>query len=511
VPEISEKSAIDPSIVAIAPRWRVSVPQQRCAFLALAATFAMLGCGGSPQSGLTPSPLSGSNSAGTATPSTFNVSGIVRGAHGPLPDASVELQGQGHYDARTDADGIYRFSHVERGEYMLRASSPGYANAEQFLTIDADTARDVSLQPASSPSSDTARYRLYGRITDRLDGSVNGAKVELVSGPDAGLTVFSMDPALYEFRNLRPGTYHIRVSREGYQTRDVQQGLGGDTELNIRLELVPLTPQTGTFEGTVAQLDTGQRLEGVLVEATGGVGAGRAAFTSGAGVFRFELPAGTTRFRWSKEGYVARDAEHTIVAGARSEVQVWLQQATPPAPFPPPPYTFTGTVRDSRRNPVGGAEVWLYSNSSPIDDRRGTGFTDGTGRYTISLQRTAQTVRAMKDGYVRNDASIFTTSSSGTTFATDVTIRKIDAYVLLSPTSIKVGELVRMEGRAELDDGSRVTGGCVCFQLVSSDPSVVAVDGTGSSGLIRGVAPGTAAITGTYFGVMTTLVVRVNP
>jgi hypothetical protein len=351
---------------------------------------------------------------------------------------------------------------------------------------------------------------LYGRITDRLDGSVNGAKVDLVSGPDAGVTVFSMNPALYEFRNLRPGTYQVRVSREGYQTRTVQQEVVADTELNIRLELAPLPPQTGTFEGTVADPGTGQRLEGALVEATGGVGAGRATFTSGAGVFRFELPAGTTRFRWSKDGYIAREAEHTITAGVRTEVQMWLQKATTPPPFPPPPYTFTGMVRDSRRNPVASSEIWLYSNGSPIDDRRGTGFTDSSGRYTITLQRTAQSVRAMKDGYVTSDVPVFASSSSSATFVTDVTIRKIDRYTLLSPTSIRVGELARMEGRVELDDGSSVTG-CPCLQLVSSNPSVVAVDGNGSSGMIRGVAPGSASITGTYFGMTTTLVVRVNP
>jgi len=503
---------MEPSIVSIAPRLCVSVPPQRRAFLALAVTLATLACGGSPQSGVSPSPLSVSSVAGTATPSKFSISGTVRGADGPLPDARVELDGPGRYDTRTDAAGVYRFSQVERGEYVLRASSPGYANAEWTVAIDADMARDVPLQPASpsSSSSDSARYRLYGRITDRWDGSINGAKVELVSGPDAGVAVFSMNPALYEFRNLRAGSYRVRVSREGYQTSTVQQELIADTELNIRLELVPLTPQTGTFEGTVAQLDTGQRLEAVLVEATSGVGAGRATFTSGAGVFRFELPAGTTKFRWSKDGYIAREAEHTTTAGVRTEVQVWLQTATPPQPFPPPPYTFTGTVRDSRRNPVIGAEIWLYSNSSPIDDRRGTGFADSSGRYSIVLQRTAQSVRAMKDGYVPNSASILAWSNSSATFVTDVTIKKIDRYMLLSPRSIRVGELARMEGLAELDDGSSVTGGCVCVQLVSSDPSIVAIDGTGSSGMIRGVAPGSATITGTYLGVKTTLVVRVD-
>jgi hypothetical protein len=411
---------MDLSIVAIGPRLCVPVAQQRRAFLALAATLTLFACAGSPESGVTPTPLPASTSASPATPSTFSVSGTIRGAQGPLPDARVELEGPGRYNTRTDAEGVYRFLEVERGEYMLRASSPGYASAEQSLTIDADTARDVPLQSASSPSpspsSDPPRYRLYGRIVDRLDGSVSGARVELVSGPDAGVSVLATNPARYEFPNLRAGTYQIRVSREGYQTRDVQQNLAADTELNIRLDAAPLLP----------------------------------------------------------------------------------------------PYTFTGMVRDSRRNAVGGAEVWLYSNSSPIDDRRGTGFTDGSGRYTIVLQRTAQTVRAMKDGYVPNDAAIFGSSNSSATFVTDVVITKIDRYTLFSPTSLRVGEQLRVEGRVELDDGSSVTGGCVCSRLVSSDPSVVAVDGTGYSGFIRGVTPGSATITGTYYGVTTTLVVRVS-
>ena len=89
--------------------------------------------------------------------------------------------------------------------------------------------------------------------------------------------------------------------------------------------------------------------------------------------------------------YVAREAEHTTTAEARTEAQVWLQKATTLPPLPPP-YTFTGMVRDSRRNPVS-AEIWLYSKGSPIDDRRGTGFTDSSGRYTVTLQRTAQSAR----------------------------------------------------------------------------------------------------------------------
>ena len=150
--------------------------------------------------------------------------------------------------------------------------------------------------------------------------------------------------------------------------------------------------------------------------------------------------------------------------------------------------------------------MWLYSNGSPIDDRRGTGFADSSGReYTIVLQRTAQTVRAMKDGYVPNDVSIFASSNS----SHDVRDRRHhqenqSLHAALADVDQGLASWLACKDAPELDDGSSSVTGCPCFSLVSSDSSVVAVDGTGSSGMIRGVAPGSATITGTYYGVRTT-------
>ena len=271
----------------------------------------------------------------------------------------------------------------------------------------------------------------------------------------------------------------------------------------------PVAAPTGAFEGFVSDVDSGRRLSEVRVEATGGTAAGRVTLTNGAGQFVFELPAGTSRFRWSKDGYVAHEAEYAVAAGSKTEVQIALRKTPSSSPFPPPPYTFTGLVTDSRGNPVSGAEVWIYSNSSPIDDRRGAGFTDASGRYTIVGERIAQAVRAQKAGYLSTDVSI-NPPASGTTFVTDLRIKRYERYTLIGPGVIKVGEDARLQADVGLDDGSRLTG--FYFSTTSSsNPSVLFVDSAAYTGRIRGMAAGTATVTATFSGLSSSVQIRVDP
>ena len=284
-------------------------------------------------------------------------------------------------------------------------------------------------------------------------------------------------------------------------------GCGGDTATT---PTAPTTSaQTGTFEGVVTDVQTGQRLGEVRVEATGGAAAGRVTLTNGSGLFTVEVAPGSTRFRWSKQGYDPHEAEYVIAAGVKTEIQIALRRTPSSSPFPPPPYTFTGLVTDSPGNPVGGAEIWLYSNSSPIDDRRGSGFTDASGRYTIVSERLAQSARAQKLGYFNGDVSIGL-PSSGTTFVTNLTIKRYERYTVIGPGSIRVGEDARLQADVDLDDGSRLTG--FYFSTSSSStPSVLFVDPAAYTGRIRGIAPGTATVTATYSGLTSTLQIRVDP
>jgi hypothetical protein len=151
--------------------------------------------------------------------------------------------------------------------------------------------------------------------------------------------------------------------------------------------------------------------------------------------------------------------------------------------------------------------VWIYGNNSPIDNRYGVAFTDDTGRYTVtSTLRIPQAVRAMKDGYIPRDVDILIAPDAASTWTVDVVLVHIDRYSLTPISPITVGQSVRLEAQADLDDSS-TRRGFLFMQLTSSDPSVLQVQ---STGWVQGMAPGTATVTAVYYGVTTTLQIRVD-
>lgn len=179
----------------------------------------------------------------------------------------------------------------------------------------------------------------------------------------------------------------------------------------------------------------------------------------------------------------------------------------PPSQEPAQPaYTVTGQVRDSRGAPVAGAEVWIYGNDSPIDNRYGVTFTDGNGRYSVSsATRAPHMVRAMKDGYIRSDVPIVASASS-LEWSADIRIAHIDRYTLLVPDEVAVGEWVKLQARIDLDDGSTSTG-FLFMELSSSNGAVLHVEPTG---WINGLSAGTASVSARYYGASASASVRVG-
>jgi hypothetical protein len=166
-----------------------------------------------------------------------------------------------------------------------------------------------------------------------------------------------------------------------------------------------------------------------------------------------------------------------------------------------------GLVRNARSVPVPDAEVWIYGNNSPIDNRYGVAFTDDAGRYTVtSTQRIPGVVRAMKDGHIPRDVDIVSAPDFASTWTVDVVLVHIDRYALAPVLPIRVGEPARLDSQVDLDDGS-TRRGFLFMQLTSSDPSVLQVQ---STGWVQGMAPGTATVTAVYYGVTTTLQIGVD-
>jgi hypothetical protein len=262
-------------------------------------------------------------------------------------------------------------------------------------------------------------------------------------------------------------------------------------------------PETGLIDGVVRDGDGA--LAGALVEVTGTPGG--SATTSMAGVFSFKLPAGITRLRASKSGYYPRETDVIVQLGATVPVGIVLEKFAVSQPPLQPPYAVRGLVRNGRGASLSGAEVWIYGNNSPIDNRYGVTWTDGTGRYTVSSpQRIPQAVRAMKDGHIPRDVSILSGPDAPSTWTVDVVLVHIDRYTLVPILPLTVGQTARLDAHADLDDGSTQRG-LLFMRLTSNDPSILQTENTG---WITGIAPGTATVTATYYGVTTTLQIRVE-
>jgi len=282
----------------------------------------------------------------------------------------------------------------------------------------------------------------------------------------------------------------------------------GPTSPSARAGAAPTSEQSGVIEGTVRGPDGrggDGPIAGALVEVTDAPGG---SITTGmSGGFLFKLPPGLVRLRSSKLGYFTRELDVIVRGGATATADVVLESTTMLPRPPAPPYGVRGVVRNGRGAVVAGAEVWIYGESSPIDNRYGTTVTDGAGRYSVtSWQRVPQAVRVLKDGHLPRDVSILGAPDAPSTWTVDVVLVHIDTYSLLPVTTLSVGQPARLETQVELDDGSTKRG-LFFLQLTSSDPAVLEVQ---PSGWVRGMTPGSATVTASYYGVTTTLIIRVQ-
>jgi hypothetical protein len=181
--------------------------------LSVFACMSVLSCSRSDtKSPTTPSPV-----APPAPPASirYTISGTVRDEAGaPIVDASVfggapDPRYGPVFTARTDTGGQYR-GQLPAGRWPFGFSKPGYQSfALSDVSVSGDTVLDATLHPG---------IQLFGTVTERDVGPLDDAKVEVVSGPDAGRNTLTGHPipGRYFFSYLLPGEFRMRASKEGY-------------------------------------------------------------------------------------------------------------------------------------------------------------------------------------------------------------------------------------------------------------------------------------------------------
>ena len=283
--------------------------------------------------------------------------------------------------------------------------------------------------------------------------------------------------------------------------------------------VTPPTPTTGILQGIVKNathcaVRGGCVLEGPLsgaeVVVTEGPGAGRSVTTGSDGAYRFELPAGPFRLRWSKSSFETRDGNPgMVVAGSTTTVDAVTLRLLSDLPIAE--WSISGIVRDGVGNPV--ARAWVTAGD--ILSTYADATTDAAGRYRIASTRQHPDtfeVKASIPGYIEQ-YTIVTCGPSCTITADFRLLRRVREW-LDGPSAMQVGEVAGVRTVTEFDDGSRTTA---VTHLESSNPAVVKVlplqppyESTSIS--VKAIAPGTVTLqTAGYTKPLLLLDVRVVP
>ncbi len=147
----------------------------------------------------------------------FVLSGSVTTLWGePIDDVGVEAVHGGRVagGGTTNRSGVYSIPTLPAQDYIVRAIKFGYRTPQLPLSLNANATLDIAL--------DRVRIEINGAVEEAppCSGVVTGARVEIVDGPDAGMTSTSTD-GKYRLENINWGRFRLRASSAGYTPAEV--------------------------------------------------------------------------------------------------------------------------------------------------------------------------------------------------------------------------------------------------------------------------------------------------
>jgi hypothetical protein len=226
--------------------------------------------------------------------------------------------------------------------------------------------------------------------------------------------------------------------------------------------------------------------------------------TDALGKYRFELPPGTVRLKFSLSGYDDQlSSTYTVEQNGLVTVPTVLLRMSA--------WAVSGVANDSGGRPVAGAGITIGDTGGVAV---GNATTDASGSYRFASTSigygiphpTQITVSVQKSGYETSYSPIVKCCNVGADTVINVQIgARALSVTLLAPTSMRVGDSAEVRGRIVGDDGADFTtpaGG-----LTSTDPSVLkpqlASLPTGAGVIITALKAGTATLSWTYNGIVT--------
>lgn len=130
----------------------------------------------------------------------------------PIHAAGVEARSNGGArggGTSYSGDGMYRIPTLPPADYIVTVSKWGYVTPQRTVTMTGDTTLDFVL--------DRVRVSLFGTVSEAppCSGAIQGAEVEVVSGPDVGIGVVTTATGYRTDRRINWGTFRDRATKVG--------------------------------------------------------------------------------------------------------------------------------------------------------------------------------------------------------------------------------------------------------------------------------------------------------
>jgi protocatechuate 3,4-dioxygenase beta subunit len=204
-------------------------------------------------------------------PPMGTVKGIVTDLHNgePIEGALIELRYHDKVlETVTDAEGKYIFTQVDECFCIktISASAKSYRPESEDINVSGETVVDFHLM-IEEPSPPSAS--LMGTVTDIHNGvPIEGALVQIEQGDHVRKTTTDAD-GNYWFEYFPAAMYptYIQVTKEPYRPESKVINVTGETRVDFQLMIGELPPpkDMGTLNGMVADIVTGEAVEGVTV------------------------------------------------------------------------------------------------------------------------------------------------------------------------------------------------------------------------------------------------------
>jgi hypothetical protein len=255
---------------------------------------------------------------------------------------------------------------------------------------------------------------LSGVIVDDADEIITGASVMLIRSSDESVIGAKESTAIgFTFDNILPGSYYLRIQKEGYAdvTTDAFD-VGANEDRNIGM--IELTQPKGTLN-IVVRTTGGQPVEDVTITIHDAQDTEVFSQVAAQGIVGTQLASGTYTISASAEGYVLEEeVTTTVTAGETVSETVLMSVDTQP----PETGSIQISLTDDEGNPVQLVEVFIDGVKVGVTNQDGILLIEDLEpkTYQITLKK-----EGFKEVTVSQDATAGETNTVSKTLAVEET------------------------------------------------------------------------------------------